>query len=61
MFTRKWFVLAWSKILLKNSETWPVQVIDINEECKSKYYAECTKNLVESVNSKKWQFFLKKL
>ena len=41
------------KVILKNSENWPVQkVIAINEECKNEYYAECTTNLVESVDSK---------
>ena len=50
------------KLLLKNSENWPTQkVIDINEECKNEYYAECTTNLAESVDSKNDSCFLENL
>ena len=35
-----------------------VEVIDINEECKNEYYIECTRNLVESVDSKSYSCFL---
>ena len=45
------------KFLLKDSENWPVQVIDINEERKSEHYAECTTNFVGSVNSKNKSYF----
>ena len=60
MFTKK-KDLYWHgpKFLLKNSENWLVQkVIDINKECKNKYYAECTTNLVESIHSKNYRSFL---
>ena len=47
------------KFLLKNSENWPVQkVIDINEEFKIEYYAECTRNLVATVDRKNDKCFL---
>ena len=47
------------KFLLKNRENWPVKkVIDIKEECKNEYYAECTTNLVKSVDSKNDRCFL---
>ena len=50
------------KFLLKNSENWPVQkVIDINEEFKREYYAECTTNLVETVDRKNDSCFLRNL
>ena len=37
------------------------EVIAINEECKNEYYAECTTNLVESVDSKNDCCFLENL
>ena len=46
------------KFLLKNSENWPVQITDINEECKNEYCTECTTNLVEIVDSKNDSYFL---
>ena len=60
MFTKK-NDLCWHgpKFLLKNSENWSVQkVIDIDEECKNEYYAECTANLVKIVDSKNDSCFL---
>ena len=59
MFTKNNLYWHGPKFLLKNNENWPVQkVININEECKNEYYAECTTNLVESVDSKNDSCFL---
>ena len=59
---KKWFVLAWSKSYIeKQWELASAEVIAINEECKNEYYADCTTNLVESVDSKNDCCFLENL
>ena len=47
---------------MRNSEDWPIQkVIDINDEYKKKYYAECTTDLVEIIDSKNDSCFVENL
>ena len=49
-----------TKFLLKNSENLPaLKIIDVSEECKNEYYAECM--TVESVDSKNDSCFLEDL